>query len=151
MKHEKKFEALVARTKALDAKIIKANAISASHQRAIDQLVADVRSYNNTTKRFDISVQRAVYIKRASDNPAQDRAQTPQGFDGQPIYYTHERKARMMGTGDKGCTCAACPPHGPYPKLGYFCWIDEHNSGCDLWCQTSVCVYTCIVVISLPV
>ena len=68
MKHEQKLEALVARTRALDEEITKANAVDASHKQAFDQLVADVESYNATTKRFDISVEQA---KTGNTGPVQ--------------------------------------------------------------------------------
>jgi len=143
MKHEQKLKALVARTKALDAKITKAKAVSASHQRAIDRLVADVESYNATTKRFDISVHRAVSIK------TQDRAKTLQGFDGQPVYYSHERKARMSVQDPKGCVCPHdCPASPSNPPFGFLCWLE--STDCNLDCSMHVCTYRCIRIIRTP-
>jgi len=148
MKHEKKFEALAARAKALDAKIAKANSVSASHKRAIDQLVADVESYNATTKRFDIAVQRAVVIKPVSDDSAQARAHTLQGFGGQPIYYSHHPEARMISTGDKSCTCPPCPVSPTSPHFGLLCWLED--GGCNLDCSVQICTYRCIRIIRWP-
>jgi hypothetical protein len=136
MKHGQELEALVARARALDEEITRANAVSASQQQAIDQLVADVESYNATTKRFDISVERAVFITPGPDDPAQDRTQALQGFGGQPVYY------RMSsGTGK----CPANPPNAPF---GYLCWLEPESSGCNP--QMCVCSYRCIKIISSP-
>ena len=152
MKHEKKLEALVARTKALDAKITKAKAVSVSHQRAIDKLIADVERYNTTTKRFDISVVRAVFITPVPNDAAQDRAQTLQGFGGQPFYYSHDSHQARMSTGaTTGCNCPACPPNPPNAPFGDFCWLETESSGCNKDCSIRVCSYRCVrTFLSLP-
>jgi hypothetical protein len=151
MKHEQEFEALVARTKALDEEITKANAVEASHKQAFDQLVADVESYNATTKRFDISVERALFITSVPDDPAQDSAQTIQGFGGQPVYYSrhddHEAW-RMVSTG--GCNCPSCPPNPPNAPFGTVCVLEVGGSGCNRDCTVRVCSYRCIKTILTP-
>lgn len=140
MEHGQKLEALVARARALDEEITRANAVSASQQQAITQLVADVEIYNAATKRFDISVQRAAFITLGPDDPAQDRAQALQGIGGQPIYYRVN-----FTTGQH--TCPAYPRNSPF---GYLCWLDPETSGCDPISGRCLCSYRCIKVIPTP-
>jgi hypothetical protein len=126
MKDRQELEALVARARALEKEVTKANAVNASQQQALDQLVADIETYNAATKRFDISVERAVFT-------------TPNG--GQPAYSTPHRDD------DKCDPCPVSPPNRPQ---GYICWLDNKDSFCDPRTGIRVCSYTCVQISLIP-
>jgi hypothetical protein len=135
MKDGQELGALVARAQALDEEITKANAVSAFQQQALEQLVADIEAYNAATGRFDISVARAVSITPSSGDPD---PQALQSYGGQPIYFSRHSNP---GGGCKECEkCPTLPQNAP---PGYFCWLEESNSGCDSSCAR-VCSYKCI-------
>jgi hypothetical protein len=137
-------DALVARARAWEAVLSATTAMSASQQQTIDQLVADIEAYNAATGRFDITIERAVSITLAPDDPTQERAQALPGVGGQPIYMSRNT---LPGTG-----CAHCEPCPTYPSnapVGYICWLEPGASGCDESCNR-VCSYKCIRLWHIP-
>ena len=46
----------------LQDEVTKANSINPAQRQAFDRLVADVKAYNASTQRFDVSIERATFV-----------------------------------------------------------------------------------------
>jgi hypothetical protein len=119
---QNKLKALAARARALQSETTKRKSVSAAQQRSFDTLVADVEAYNAATKRFDISVERAVFVTPHVNEPAYS--------------------SRMIDTGQPGCT-VSCPFFPPNRPEGYFC-LPDGTSFCDPRTGITVCSYRCV-------
>lgn len=125
---EQRREALTARARALEDETTKTNSISPAHRQAFDGLVADVRAYNASTNRFDVSVERATFITPAGKEAAAFSLHCPSGA---------------------GCCTTSCPSAPPNRPKGYVCYEDG-GSYCSpdplSGTTTNVCSYRCVKV-----
>src|SRR5262245_32564077 len=119
---QRKAEALAARARALETKVMKAKKVSAAQRHAFDRLIADVKAYNTATGRFDVSVERATFTTAPAHRPAYS--------------------SRMIDTGEPFCT-VDCPFFPPNRPDGYFC-LPDGESFCDPDTGNTVCSYRCV-------
>lgn len=119
---EERERTITARAIALEKEVTKANSVSPGQSEAFRRLVADVEAYNNSTKRFNLSVERAAVGTLTS---------------GQPAY------SSIALCPERGCSsCSTCPFFPPNRPKGYFCLLDGRI--CDPTTKNTVCSYRCV-------
>ena len=125
---EKRGEALTARAQALQTEVAKTESVSPAQRQAFDSLVADVNAYNASTKRFDITVERATFVTSGSNEAAFSSTECPNPQE---------------------CCTLNCPPYPPNAPIGYFC-MEDGMSFCDPRTKVSVCSYRCVKIWRIP-